>query len=116
MAQAKGFIKPESVSVCVLYDVADGHIALTHKVVVFPGGRSLDRGQIEARAFSLASKAGIGVSNLKAVHPAPEDLRPGSYYKVEPESLRLVEVGRMSDGKETPAAGGPAHGRVSSPP
>jgi hypothetical protein len=101
MAQERRFIKPESVSICVLYDAADGRIALKHKVVVLPGGRKLDRGQIESRAFAIAGKAGLSVSNLKALHVATEDFRPGSFYKVELESVRLLEVGRRSKGTTT---------------
>jgi len=66
-------MQPESVKTCLLYDRTNGRIIHTHQVVTLSGGKVVDDGEVESRAFAMAKKAGQDVSKAKALHISLKD-------------------------------------------
>jgi hypothetical protein len=83
-------LAPESIQICVLYDPSDGRIVHTHKVVTYPGGKTVNEKQVEARAMELVAKTGVDTSKLRALQVPPEDYSPTAAYQVDTKSMRLV--------------------------
>jgi hypothetical protein len=76
---------------CVVYDPQSGKIHHIHQVAVLPGAESPTQHEIEERALSLARKISPHVSTgLKALHVAPQSLKPRSRHRVNLENLTIV--------------------------
>ncbi len=89
-------LKPESIRTCVLYDPSDGRIVHCHEIVHFETGIEIDDKDMESKTLRLATNLEHETSKLQALHlsgPFPSDKR---YYKVDPQSRRLVAIPRPS--------------------
>jgi hypothetical protein len=87
-------LKPESVRVCVLYDPSDGRIVHQHEIVGFPGAERVNDEYLTSRAYATAARLGHNTSALRTLHLDVQDLSNEKAYRVDPETLRLVEIPR----------------------
>jgi len=84
--------KVQSVQCCLLFDAKDGAIRHMHHVVTLDGAEETPEADVEKRAFRLAADLGLEVNGLRPLHLDPEVVKPGTKYKVDPESRKLLPV------------------------
>ena len=80
----------ESVRCCVLFDGEDGEIRYLHPAGTRAGTAGMPEAEAESRALTLAGNLGWDAARLRAVHVALDRLKPGSRYKVDPQSGTLL--------------------------
>jgi hypothetical protein len=85
-------MKPQDVKICLLYDPKDGRIAHHHMVGTLPGGESVDLAEVERRTLARAASFGTDTSNLKALHVSEKHCNPAHRYKVDINTLTLIEL------------------------
>jgi hypothetical protein len=85
-------LEVESTRTCVLYDKNDGRIVHQHEVVNFRGAKRAEDTEVEAVASRMAAQLGHDVSNVKALHFSSDEYSTEKCYKIDTESLRLIEI------------------------
>lgn len=75
----------------VVFNRADGSIQHVHDVVTVEGAASVTDQQVEERALSLVAERGIETSGLGVIHVQPDEMKPGTRYRVDVQSQTLVE-------------------------
>jgi hypothetical protein len=89
---SRNAVKPEVVTICVLYDPKDGRIGHHHMVASFPGGQRVDEKEVERRTRARAASFGTDTAKLNALHVSEKDCNPFNRYKVDIKTLTLVEL------------------------
>ena len=82
------------VAAAIVYDAVTGRIQHVHRHITLEGGLEPDRCQVEKRALEISlQRPGREVSRMKVLHISDEAMRPGKIYRVDVESVELVEIG-----------------------
>lgn len=83
---------PEEEKLCVLYDPATGRIAHSHRVTTMPGGRKVNREEMEGRTRERASSRGRDINGLAILHVDPKTYKLGAFYQIDVRAKKLVET------------------------
>lgn len=75
----------------VVYLRDSGRIVHTHHVVVYPGAVEPTDDEMEAEARELAITASGKEANLEVLAVDPDDLRAGTFFRVDLKQRRLVK-------------------------
>jgi hypothetical protein len=86
--------QPEDQKLCVLYDPSTGLIVHTHWVTTLPGGRKVDRAEMEKRIRERAALRGRDVSSFRVLHVETGEYVAGICYRVNLDTGKLEEVPR----------------------
>jgi hypothetical protein len=84
-------VKPVSEKTCVLYDLQDGRIVHTHRVVALSHGREMTEEELEERARACARQMGHNIDGLSALHLSTMDHDNSSAYRVDVANKQLVK-------------------------
>src|SRR6266567_8086392 len=87
-------LHPLSHEICAIYDPRDGRIVHVHETMRWPGSSDSGRHDFEARSLEMAAEHGHEVSRLKTMRLDPATLDPTKHYKLDPKSLRRIEIRR----------------------
>src|SRR5690348_13868632 len=90
ITQSPRLSEPEAVHAVVVYDPSTGAILHRHIVVRYPGGRTEERHELEARALELAAARGIDTSRLRVLHVDHAELAEEVEHRVDVERQTLV--------------------------
>jgi hypothetical protein len=80
-----------SVQRVIVFNRSDGAIQHIHDVVTVEGAASVTDEQVEERALALVAERGIETSGLGVIHVQPDEMKPGTRYRVDVQSQQLVE-------------------------
>jgi hypothetical protein len=83
-------IGDEASKVCVLYDPKDGRVVHVHGVTTMPGGKDVDRDELEQRATRHAKALGRSVEGLKSLHLPFSAIRQHGSLKVNTDGTGLA--------------------------
>lgn len=84
-------VSVESVKSCVVYSADTGEIHHTHLVVTLEGGRTPDQDEVAQDAMrSYTSQAKATSGELHVLHVAPDDMEPGTRYRVDHANRSLI--------------------------
>lgn len=75
-------VRDAHIRVCVLFDPKDGRVVHGHGVTVLGSEQPMEPADVEARAREGATKLGLSVDGLKALHVPIEDIRRHRAFKV----------------------------------
>jgi hypothetical protein len=88
---------PEDQKLCVLYDPSNGNILHTHWVTTLPGGRKVDKAELEKRIRERATSRGRDASGLKVLHVDPAEYVQGIHYRVDLAAGKLAECPKQNN-------------------
>lgn len=80
-----------SVQRVVVFNRSDGSIQHIHDVVTVEGAASVTDAQVRERALALVAERGIETNGLDVIHVQPDEMKPGTRYRVDVRSQQLVE-------------------------
>jgi hypothetical protein len=81
---------PEEQKLCVLYDPSSGTVVHTHWVTTLPGGRKVDKAELEKRIRARAAFRGRDVQGMKVLHVDPSEYELGIHYRVDVAAGKLA--------------------------
>jgi hypothetical protein len=84
--------EPVTVSLYAIYDNEDGRIVHLHRIVIYPGGRTVDTDEGAQRALRLAAKRGYTQSKFMVLKIEDKNFSPYKLYSVDLDSKRLREI------------------------
>ena len=87
-------LEPESHELCAVYDPKNGRIMHVHEIVRWPGAVDRTKTDVQARALEMAAKHGLEVGRFKTLRLDPAAFDRRKRYRIEPKSLRLIELER----------------------
>lgn len=82
----------QRVLMAVLFDPETGHIAHSHRVLLFDRERQISQAYVEERARTLATQHGWDIEKLETLSVDPSKLNERARYKVDVRSRSLIEM------------------------